>query len=86
MSDAEDDKDTGDIPEGAKAAASAAAGGFIGYGAISISGMTAVGMVGGGTGAGMAAGPVGAVVGALGGLALYGAYSAWRISRVLKGK
>ena len=39
---------------------------------VSASGMTAVGMIGGGSGVGAAAGPVGAVAGATVGLAVYG--------------
>ena len=69
-----------DIPEVAKAAASLVAGGAIGYGIVSISGMSAVGMVGGGAGVGMSAGPVGTVVGAIAGLALFGA------CRAIKGR
>ncbi len=80
MSDTEKDKDSGDIPEGAKAAGCAAAGGAIGYGTVAATGMTAIGMVGGGGGTGMAAGPIGVVVGAVAGLALYGAH------RAIKGK
>jgi hypothetical protein len=48
------------------------AGASIGCWAVAASGMTAVGMVGGGAGVGSAAGPVGVAVGAMGGLATYG--------------
>lgn len=56
--------------------ASAVSGGALGTLAIHLSGMTAVGMVGGGAGFGGAAGPVGAAVGALAGLAVYGVVQA----------
>lgn len=50
-------------------------GGAVGYGTVAVTGMTAVGMVGGGAGIGAAAGPVGAAAGALVGGAAYGLYS-----------
>lgn len=59
------------------AAMSALSGAAVGLTAVSVSGMTAVGMIGGGAGFGAAAGPVGASVGALAGLAMYGI--AWAI-------
>ena len=53
------------------------AGSIVGSGLISVSGMTAAGMVGGGSGIGMAAGPVGAIAGATVGLATYGIIKAF---------
>ena len=53
------------------------AGSVVGSGLISVSGMTAAGMVGGGSGIGMAAGPVGAIAGATVGLATYGIIKAF---------
>lgn len=53
-------------------AVAAGAGAIVCGQAVSVSGMTAAGMVGGGAGFGAAAGPVGAVAGAVGGLAAYG--------------
>lgn len=57
-----------------KAAAAAGAGAATGYGVVTITGMSAIGMVGSGAGFGAAAGPVGAVAGAIAGLAAYGVY------------
>ena len=53
------------------------AGSIVGSGLIAVSGMTAVGMVGGGAGVGASAGPVGAIVGATVGLAVYGIVKAF---------
>jgi hypothetical protein len=53
---------------------SAAIGGGVGYLAVFISPIVAIGCVGGGTGFGMAAGPIGAVAGFLIGLFLWSMY------------
>lgn len=53
----------------------------VGWGAIHLAGMSAVGMVGGGTGIGAAAGPVGAAVGAATGLAVYGGVIAYEMAK-----
>ena len=60
-----------------KQALVAGGGSVVGSGIIAATGMTAVGMVGGGAGVGAAAGPVGAVAGATVGLAVYGIYQAF---------
>ena len=65
------------IRKAAKAVGVAAVGAGTGYAAIALTGLTAIGPVGGGAGIGAATGPVGAAVGALVGLAAYGV---WRIS------
>jgi hypothetical protein len=51
-------------------------GAALGYGLVGLTGLTAVGWVGGGAAGGAAAGPVGAAAGALAGLAAYGVYRA----------
>lgn len=60
-----------------EALASAASGSVLGAVAVHFSGMTAIGIVGGGAGFGAAAGPVGAAAGAVAGLAVYGVICAF---------
>jgi hypothetical protein len=54
------------------------AGAGVGYGAVSATGMTAAGIVGGGAGFGCPAGPLGAAAGAILGLAVLGVYSIFK--------
>ena len=64
-----------------KLISSGVAGAGVGYGVVSVSGLTAIGAIGGGAGVGSALGPVGAIAGGVTGLAAYGV---WRAFRPLK--
>ena len=68
------------------AVGSAAAGAGLGAVAVSATGFTAAGMVGGGAGIGMAAGPLGVIAGAISGLAVYGVYKAFEPKRSNRGE
>ncbi len=60
--------------EAIKAGAATVGGAALGYGIVATTGVTAVGVIGGGAGIGSAAGPIGTAIGALVGLAGYGVY------------